>query len=136
MAVVGGLAMAQDGQPLDDLRWKKRVILVLADSIDDPLLIEQERRLQEAAPGLAERDVVLITATNDAVTVDGSTSDIFCADRLRQAYAGGTSGFQVVLIGKDGGVKLRAAEPVPVGDFLALIDTMPMRQREMRTAQE
>jgi hypothetical protein len=35
-------------------------------------------------------------------------------------------------IGKDGGVKLRSAEPVAAGDFFALIDTMPMRRREMR----
>jgi hypothetical protein len=38
----------------------------------------------------------------------------------------------VLLIGKDGGVKLRAEEPLPAAEFFALIDTMPMRRREMR----
>lgn len=132
MAGVGGMVMAQDGRPLEDLRWEKRVIVVLADTSDDPALVEQARRLREAASDLAERDVVQISATDDAVTIDGSTSDTLSAGRLRQAYASGTNGFQVVLIGKDGGVKLRAGEPVAAGDFFALIDTMPMRQRELR----
>ncbi len=92
--------------------------------------------MRAASSGLAERDVVQITATADLVTVDGSASDALRADRLRQDYATGTDGFQVVLIGKDGGVKLRAAEPVAAGDFFALIDTMPMRRREMREGAE
>jgi hypothetical protein len=35
------------------------------------------------------------------------------------------------LIGKDGTVKLRSAEPVPVKDIFGLIDSMPMRRQEM-----
>ncbi len=40
--------------------------------------------------------------------------------------------FEVVLIGKDGGVKARTNDPGALEDFLALIDTMPMRRAEMR----
>ena len=41
--------------------------------------------------------------------------------------------FEVVLIGKDGGVKARTSDPGALQDFLALIDTMPMRRAEMRS---
>ena len=41
--------------------------------------------------------------------------------------------FEVVLIGKDGGVKARTSEPGALKEFLALIDTMPMRRAEMRS---
>ncbi len=41
--------------------------------------------------------------------------------------------FEVVLIGKDGGVKARTNDPSSLEDFLALIDTMPMRRAEMRS---
>jgi len=41
--------------------------------------------------------------------------------------------FQVYLIGKDGTVKLRSAEPVPVKDIFGLIDSMPMRRQEMES---
>lgn len=123
-------------RPLEHLRWQKRVIVVMAASADDPTLVDQESRLRAAAADLAERDVVLITATDDTVTIDGATSNPATAAHLRQSYASGTSGFQVLLIGKDGGVKLHSAEPVAAGDFFALIDTMPMRRREMRETGE
>jgi hypothetical protein len=76
--------------------------------------------------------VVLVTARGRTVTVDGDTVQAPGADELRDAYADSASGFQVVLVGKDGGVKLRSAEPIAADDFFALIDTMPMRRREMR----
>ena len=41
--------------------------------------------------------------------------------------------FEVVLIGKDGGVKARTSDPEALKDFLALIDSMPMRRAEMRS---
>ena len=121
-----------EGRPLDYLRWQSRVIVVMAASGDDPALVAQDTRLRAAAADLAERDVVLITAAGDTVTVDGETSDAPPAAHLRRAYATGTTGFHVVLIGKDGGVKLHATEPVAADAFFALIDSMPMRQREMR----
>jgi len=40
--------------------------------------------------------------------------------------------FTVVLIGKDGGEKLRREEGANLGEIFGLIDTMPMRRREMR----
>ena len=41
--------------------------------------------------------------------------------------------FELVLIGKDGGVKARTRDPSALEDFLALIDTMPMRRAELRS---
>jgi len=49
--------------------------------------------------------------------------------RKRLGVVGGS--FQVLLIGKDGGVKLRSSEPVSMKDLFGLIDSMPMRQQEM-----
>ena len=49
--------------------------------------------------------------------------------RLRAALA--VDGFEVLLVGKDGGVKLRQETPLSVDDLFATIDAMPMRQREM-----
>ena len=130
--ILGGMATDADARPLDGLRWEKRVIVMLAESADDPALAEQEARLRAVVPDLVERDVVLVAARGQTVTVDGDTVQAPGAGELRDAYADGASGFQVVLVGEDGGVKLRSAEPVSASDLFALIDTMPMRQREMR----
>lgn len=41
--------------------------------------------------------------------------------------------FELVLIGKDGGVKARTRDLNALEDFLALIDSMPMRRAEVRS---
>ena len=47
-----------------------------------------------------------------------------------------SSRFTVVLVGKDGTAKLREKRAVSSDDLFALIDAMPMRQREMREQRE
>ncbi len=41
--------------------------------------------------------------------------------------------FTVILIGKDGGEKLRSHQPVSLDILRSTIDAMPMRQEEMRS---
>ena len=42
------------------------------------------------------------------------------------------NGFLMLLVGKDGGIKLRSQEIIPVKTLKRTIDAVPMRQREMR----
>ena len=51
---------------------------------------------------------------------------------LRRRFEPNRLGLTVVLVGKDGLEKGRWNRPVDVDEIFALIDTMPMRQREMR----
>ncbi|MEE2861892.1 MAG: DUF4174 domain-containing protein [Pseudomonadota bacterium] len=101
--------MSLQDDTLVALRWQARPVVVLGPDGD---VQDQIARLQTKAAELAEREVVILT--------DGSG-----ADPLRQGTA-----FQVLLVGKDGGVKLRRETPVDAADIIDLIDTMPMRQRE------
>ena len=105
---------------LDDFLWVNRPIVVLADSPDDPRFLEQLRLLQERLPDLKERDVVVITDTDPSQQTD-----------LRQALR--PRGFMLVLIGKDGGIKLRKPSPWSVREISRVIDKMPMRRQEIRT---
>ena len=105
---------------LDDFLWLNRPIVVLADSPDDPRFLEQLRLLEERLPDLKERDVVVITDTDPSQQTD-----------LRQALR--PRGFMLVLIGKDGGIKLRKPSPWSVREISRVIDKMPMRRQEIRT---
>jgi hypothetical protein len=40
--------------------------------------------------------------------------------------------FEVILIGKDGGVKKRKTELMSTDGLFAIVDAMPMRQSEMK----
>ncbi len=51
---------------------------------------------------------------------------------LARLHSDESSEFEMVLIGKDGGVKARTSDPSALEDFLILIDSMPMRRAEMR----
>ncbi len=103
---------------LDAYRWKKRPVLIFAPSPDDPAFVEQSALLHAAREELLERDVVVLIDT--APHEDGA---------LRRGL--GVLGFEVLLVGKDGGVKLRVQKPITAEELSAEIDAMPMRRREM-----
>ncbi len=103
---------------LEDLRWVARPIIVFADSALDPAFQTQMELLTSEIEEVIERDIILITDTNpDAASA--------LRTKLRPR------GFQLVLIGKDGGVKLRKPFPWDMRELSRSIDKMPMRQREL-----
>ena len=117
IAVSSSLAATGD---LASYRWDARPILVFA-AAGDPRLDEQISRLNAAEAALRERDNVIIVDTS------GTSA-------LWTRYAPGD--FAVILIGKDGGEKLRRSRVVDPAELNALIDTMPMRRQEMRRSQD
>lgn len=99
--------------------WKKRPVVVFADSDADPRFEEQLDLLMAGLPDLAERDVVVLVDTDP-----DARSDLRLKLRPR--------GFMLVIIGKDGGIKLRKPLPWDVREIGRTIDKMPMRKRELR----
>lgn len=98
---------------LDRLRWQARPVVIVADG---PAIEAQVTLLMTEAEALSERDVVILTAPPGAAGLP--------------LPAGAE--FALLLIGKDGAVKLSRSQPVAPGDIIALIDRMPMRQNEAR----
>ena len=90
--------------------------------------------------GFAERDLAILELSDSYVhlviikssTVKQVTVSPKDAEWLRQ-ISDCRAKDRYVLIGKDGGVKRRWAEPLNVDDLFQTIDAMPMRQYEMRT---
>ena len=48
----------------------------------------------------------------------------------RERHGVAADEFAVVLIGRDGGEKLRSTSPIPAAELFGKIDEMPMRRRE------
>ena len=116
---------------LEKYRWEHRLLLVFARDADSALYRRQQEMLLVAERGLNERDTIIIFVIRDAVSTKGRPAAPVAAVNLRDAYGVLPHEFRVVLLGKDGGVKLRQEEPISMADLFALIDSMPMRQREM-----
>ncbi len=97
-----------------------RLVIVVARP-GDLRAAQQHAILQAAAAALHERDVIVQNLTPEDAQRNHPEW------HLRPPAT-----FTVLLIGKDGGIKLRRNTPVPATDLTALIDTMPMRRDEMR----
>lgn len=103
---------------LSEFLWISRPIVVFADSDADPRYAEQLDRLNQGLDRLAERDVVILTDTDP-------DADSPLRRKLRPR------GFMLVIVGKDGGVKLRKPLPWTVREITRSIDKMPEREREI-----
>ncbi|MEM6332103.1 MAG: DUF4174 domain-containing protein [Planctomycetota bacterium] len=116
---------------MQDYAWSHRPVLIFALDPADPALAQQRQTLTALAPGLTERDIVIIQAVGQTVTAADQPVPASPAD-LRAAYhVPADQPFAALLIGKDTHVKLRSAAPLTQQDLFPLIDSMPMRQREM-----
>jgi len=117
-------------------QWKKRVLVVSAPNEDDKNLVQQRNELALTADDFADRDMVLMTLLDDAVSTAGERELVAEeATMARSALRIRPGSFALRLIGKDGSVKLTGEEAAPMADIYALIDGMPMRQREKRDRQ-
>lgn len=103
---------------LEEFQWTHRPVVVFADSPEDPRFHEQMERLIEGIEALKTRDVVVLTDTDPAAK-----------SALRKKLR--PRGFMLVLVGKDGGVKLRKPHPWTVRELSRTIDKFPERLREV-----
>lgn len=115
---------------LDAFGWKNRVLVVFANP-GDPDATEQRRLLVEDTKALADRDMVVLEVVGDTLKPIYGTAAAVTAQELRKdAGIEEGSHFTAILVGKDGGIKLRATEPVALDQLFGLIDSMPMRANE------
>ena len=118
---------------LQDLRDRYRPLLLFAAKPEDPALLVQLRKLKDSAVELAQRDVVVIAVPFDTpspTAISLTTADTIATRRRFHVTA---EDFTVILIGKDGGEKLRSKNPVSFDHLREAIDAMPMRKDEMRS---
>eukprot|EP00903_Cladosiphon_okamuranus_P000911 g909.t1 len=116
----------------DAWAWKHRVLVVFAKDADDPALTDQRRQLSRFEPGLLDRDMAVIEVVGGAAkTCIGPDLKLTGPALVSYARKSGNA-FEVMLFGKDTGMKLRSGKPVTANDLFTLIDKMPMRRQEMR----
>jgi len=83
----------------------------------------QQQVLEAARKDVNERDI-------NVVSIPFSSQN---ADEWKKWEIDGSEAFTFILVGRDGGEKLRSNEVVKIGKLFGLIDSMPMRKREMNT---
>jgi hypothetical protein len=132
--ITGFGSLAQADSPLDPYRWQNRVLLVFAPSDNDGRLSATRKLAREHSRGFEDRHLITVVALTEGEAPEGQPLGRIQTDSLREQYGIGPSDFAVFLIGKDGGVKLRLERPPRATELFELIDSMPMRQQEMRAS--
>jgi hypothetical protein len=112
-------------EKLQNHQWKHRVLLLCASSAGQADFIQQKKELVPFTNELKERDLITLEILYEL-------SDTEDKNYLQEQLGISADGFTVVLIGKDGGVKLKQAEPVTSQTLFSTIDAMPMRRQEMK----
>ncbi|MGQ9921212.1 MAG: DUF4174 domain-containing protein [Desulfobacca sp.] len=131
--IPSGTSAARDPADLKQYQWRQRVLLLFAPAADHPAYQGLVRELQEQANGVRERHLVVLPILEQGESLS-PFQEIAPAEAraLRQRFAIRPGAFTVVLVGKDGGVKLQREGQVALAEIFGLIDGMPMRQQERR----
>lgn len=126
---VGALVMAQD---LEKHQWKSRLVLIHTNELESGDYQNQMLILKKESAGLVERRLVVYTFWKDKYRVGFGDTEWKLADTGFPGWSNPDSGFEILLIGLDGGIKLRQEETLDAETLFARIDSMPMRRQEMK----
>ena len=120
-----GIGLFSNPKSPKDFRWEKRILISFGeDGFEEDFL---EGHLKE----IQERKLLLVHLVGDNLhwTNSEESLDLPGFLELRKQIRSGSSW---ALIGLDGGIKNQGAGKVPMELLFRQIDTMPMRQSEIR----
>ena len=117
---------------LNGYRWRNRLLMVFSPSKEDSNYQSLKKEMKAQRNGLRDREILVFEILEKGESRFGKTVlKKEAIDFLRQKFSAGQGSFLVILMGKDGEEKIRW-QKVNLTEIFAVIDGMPMRQREMR----
>ena len=130
--LVAALPVMGSPVSLMDLRWQHRLILVFTAS-GSPEFEDLVQWVADNKCNLEERETLVFTVERRqaiAMNDDSVQLDDVSVAALTQQRKASEHGLEMLLVGKDGGIKERASSISELDSFVASIDSMPMRKSE------
>jgi hypothetical protein len=129
-----GCAQSSVAEWLRPHRWQHRLVLTFSPDWEHPQLQAQQALRQSHPDGWEDRALFFLhltpTGGKDQMGAEVSAA---LAQAFYDRYEVSPDAFTAILIGKDGGEKLRSrSSMIDREQLFAVIDAMPMRRREMR----
>ncbi len=119
-------------QSLSEYQWENRLVIIFTESKDSKKLQQQLKELESDIKGLKDRKLIIIHSLPQKHKPVLPKETRWQDSNLYQNRKGSEDNFEVILIGLDGGVKLRQTEILETEKLFGLIDSMPMRQAELK----
>ena len=116
-------------------QWLHRILVLQYDEANQKNYTQQLRDLQAHQAGPTERKLVVYQFCDEQFRMglyekgEWKKADTAVLKRLKM---NSNRDFSVTLMGLDGGVKLQQSEVLTTEELFGIIDSMPMRAREMR----
>jgi len=117
-------------QTLSQHLWKNRVILILSE--DNVSFERQMLAFKANEKGMNERSLVVYHLKFDEYEQVMPKGNVQKSTNLFEKYKQANGHFELILIGLDGGIKLRQREFLSCEKLFATIDSMPMRSSELK----
>ncbi|PKD20730.1 hypothetical protein APR41_13750 [Salegentibacter salinarum] len=124
--------MNLNAQDLSKHQWKDRLVLIIAEDENNEKFRKQLTELQKNQTGLKDRKLITYQFLPEKYHTGFQNNNWKNSTKLFKTYNSEKSDFRIILIGLDGGEKLDQTEVLSVEKLFNTIDSMPMRQSEMR----
>lgn len=132
-ATLFAMIMKTQSQDLSSHQWEERLILILMDDTSSAIYQEQIKELHSDQEGLDDRKLVIYIVLPDKFKRDDSENHGWIqSGKLYTEFKQSDKLFEILLIGLDGGIKLRQSKFLPNEKLFGRIDRMPMRRNELR----
>ncbi len=126
-----------NAQNMESHTWKNRVLLLLTEDINNADYKNQIKELQACKNGLVDRKLIVYQITKTGYKIGlSATSKWHKSTQVYKEYQKTNIPFQVVLIGLDGGTKLREPDFISCEALFRVIDVMPMRKSELNAREK
>lgn len=133
LTIGSGRTAAGTSFDLSQFKWKNRLLLQFTPHRDHPSFDNLHQAMINRKGEVQDRDLIVFEIVEEGPsTVNGADLDPQTSLWLRKQFNAPGGEFTLVLIGKDGEVKLNRRERTKIEDIFGLIDSMPMRRREIR----
>ena len=121
-----------NAQNLSAHKWENRLVLILTDNMNSEEYLNQIQEFKNHTNEMIDRKILVYHISPTKFKVGLSGKNWQKSETDYGFYKKTTSQPEIILIGLDGGVKLRAKEFLPCQKLFETIDAMPMRMQEMR----
>ncbi len=119
-------------QNIKSHQWENRLLLVITNDINSEIYKNQITELKANNKGLKERRLLVYQIKEDSYKTGLlENSGWQKSSDLYKTYRKTNTAFEIILIGLDGGIKLRQSKLLNCKDLFSTIDVMPMRRSEL-----
>jgi Domain of unknown function (DUF4174) len=135
IGLFAGAALGEDTVSVDlnAYQWENRLLLLFASSEEDQAYLTLKKEIDRQAMEVKDRDLLVFYVLERGESrLDQKHLSPDQALFLKKHLTVASGRFTIILIGKDGGEKIRQESAVDLKEIFAIIDAMPMREQEMK----